>query len=167
MPPNLPQCGHFSSNKPDGCNGPFPYPLLGVPAVGFKAPECSSRGSRRGVSTVPRSLQAAVQVTFLHHRRWAYTRWAYLTSIWFFCQAENFCGSAKNFSGILCMISQAAVCPPVKNIFRRIGGPLRRRDGGVKIRAAGEQILVGCSDFYFLPVFCVRAFRPLVLWRNL
>jgi len=65
------------------------------------------------------------------------------------------------------MISQAAVCPPVKNIFRRIGGPSRRRDGGVKIRASDGQILVGCSDFYFLLVFSARAVSTLVLWGNL
>ena len=55
MPPNLPQCGHFSSNKPDGGNGPFPYPLLKRPGASlrFKATECYSPGARPGVSTLP------------------------------------------------------------------------------------------------------------------
>ena len=79
VPPNLPQCGHFSSNKPHSCNGLIPSSLLGRHPVQVKAPECYSQGFRRGVPTVPRSLKVFFPATSLHQRRFAY--WKYGSSL--------------------------------------------------------------------------------------
>ena len=158
MPPNLPQCGHFSSNKPDGCNGPSPSSLLGASAVGVEAPECYSRGLRRGVSTVPRSLWVAVQTTSLHRCCLRCSIWAYLTLILFFCQAENFVDGLK-ISSVFChIIHKRSFVRAADTKCPAFASSSREWRGGNKIPALRPPNIVGCSDFADapLPVFFTR-----------
>ena len=91
-------------------------PYRALRTAGVEATECYSRGFRRRVSTVSRSLKVFFQVTSLHYCRWRCLIWAYLTPAWFFCQAESFCGAAKNLSHFLTLFSQQTICPRIKNI---------------------------------------------------
>ncbi len=88
MPPNLPLCGHFSSDKPDGDNGPFPSSLLTLERFRVEATECYSHRICRGVSTLPRSLWVIACATCLHHCLWLFGIWAYGNSRGLICQQK-------------------------------------------------------------------------------